>query len=246
MRSTWLALSLALITSAPALVAAQYRVEPPEGEPSEEAMGRARELFLEGGRLVEEGRWADAVTAYEGAYRLSGIPAALFNTATTLRSMGRHRDARDLFRQVLAIESLDPETREMAEARMHEEAGRVALILLLGLRDAADASVELDGQTVEGPRADPLELETDPGDHAVSVLREGYAPWREAVTLEDGERRSLTVALEPLDGDELWESPVFWTVLLAIVIGGGIVAGVVAQDAAQLRPRPMFETAVDL
>ncbi|MEZ4338250.1 MAG: PEGA domain-containing protein [Sandaracinaceae bacterium] len=228
--------ALALILSLPTIAVAQYRVEPPEGEPSEEAMNEARDLYLEGGRLVEEGRWADAVSAFERSYRLSGIPAALFNTATTLRSMGRHRDARDLFRQLLAIESLDPETREMAEGRMHEEAGRVAQILVLGLDDATDARLELDGQVVE-ERSEPIELETDPGDHAVSVVRPGYVPWREAFTLTDGERHRLTVELEALDGEELWESPIFWTVIAAVLVGGGIVAGVVAQDAAQLQPR---------
>ncbi|MCB9596421.1 MAG: PEGA domain-containing protein [Sandaracinaceae bacterium] len=240
---TVLALTLSLF---PAFAAAQYRVEPPSREPTEADIEQARELFMQGAERVEQGRWADAVSAYEESYRLSGIPAALFNTATTLRSMGRHRDARDLFRQVLEVEDLDPETREMAESRMREEAGRVALILLTGLAEAPDARLELDGQTVEGPRADPVELETDPGEHAVSVLREGYAPWREALTLEDGGRQSLRVELTPLRGAELWESPIFWTVLVLVVVGGGVLGGVLAQDAAQLRPREGLGMVVEL
>ena len=207
-------------------------------------MLRARELYVEGGRQVEEGRWADALSAYEESYRLSGIPAALFNSATTLRSMGRHRDARDLFRQLLDLPDLDEETRTSAEQRFREESGRVALILLVGLGEAPDATVALDGRDLPGPPDDPLELETDPGEHAVSVLREGYAPWRQALTLEDGQRETLRVELEPIDTEEIWESPILWTIVGVVLVGGGVLTGVLLYDDAQLDPRPGFDGAV--
>lgn len=233
-----------IVLLVPAPAAAQYRVEPPSAEPSEGEMARARARFLEGGQQVEEGRWADALSAYEEAYRLSGIPAALFNTATTLRSMGRHRDARDLFRQLLELSDLDDETRAEAEQRLREEAGRVALILVVGLGDAPDARVALDGRDVPGPPDDPLALETDPGEHAVSVLRDGYAPWREAVTLDDGGRETLRVELEPIDREEFWESPILWTIVGVVLAGGAVLTGVLLYDDAQLDPRPGFDGTV--
>jgi len=228
----------------PASATAQYRVEAPTSEPTEGEMLRARALFEEGGREVAEGRWADALSAYEESYRLSGIPAALFNSATTLRSMGRHRDARDLFRQLLDLPDLDPQTRAQAEQRLHEEAGRVALILLVGLADVPDVTVALDGRDLSGPAEDPLELETDPGDHSVSVLGEGYAPWRRAVTLEDGGRETLRVELEPLDREEIWESPILWTILGVVLAGGAVLTGVLLYDDAQLDPRAGFDGTV--
>jgi len=231
-----------LVLLLPVSASAQYAVSEPAGEPTEIEMSRARELYVGGGRMVREGRWADALTAFEEAYQISGIPAALFNAATTLRSMGRHRDSRDLFRQVLAIDGLDDETREQSEIRMREEAGRVALILLAGLGELPSARLELDGRIVEGPREDPVELETDPGEHAVAVLMEGHVPWREELALSDGDRATLHVELETLE--ELWQSPVLWTIVGVVLAGGAAAAAVLVNDAAQLSPRPMFDGVV--
>jgi len=233
-----------ILLVAPATASAQYRVEAPPSDPTDAEMERARALYVEGGEQVAEGRWADALDAYEQSYRLSGIPAALFNAATTLRSMGRHRDARDLFRQLLELPDLDAQTRSDAEQRLREESGRVALILLVGLADAPDATVALDGRDLPGPPDDPLELETDPGEHAVAVLREGYAPWRRALTLEDGGRETLRVELEPLDTEQVWESPILWTIVGVLLVGGGVLTGVLLYDDAQLDPRPGFDATV--
>lgn len=225
---------------------AQYSVSAPAATPSEADMARARELYAEGGRRVDEGQWADALEAFEGSFRLSGVPAALFNAATTLRSMGRHRDARDLFTQLLAIEGLDDETRATADARHEEEAARVARISLTGLGGMPDARVHLDGAVIDRAIEDPMELETDSGRHAVSVLREGYVPWREELRLTDGQRVSLAVSLSAIevDREEVWESPVFWTVVVAILAAGGIVTAIVLQDQAQLSPRVTFDDLV--
>lgn len=228
--------------------AAQYRLAPPDGQVDDATVERARALYEEGLSHVEAGRWADALERFEEAYRISGIAAALFNAASTLRSMGRHRDARDAFDQLLAEhDELDADVRAEAEARRHEEAGRVALILMTGLADAADAQILLDGLPVTVEARDPAELETDPGRHAVRVEREGFEPWREELQLADGERARLHVNLTAIEtpapiivaeeGEAIHESPVFWTIVGVVVAGAAVALGFFLQAEAQLSPR---------
>ncbi|MEC7522431.1 MAG: PEGA domain-containing protein [Myxococcota bacterium] len=246
----WLALAT------PALAqSSHYRLERPAGEVDDATFERARGLYEEGLTHVDAGRWADALERFEASYRLSGIAAALFNAATTLRSMGRHRDARDAFDQLLADhDDLDAGLREQAVARRHEEAGRVALILLSGLSDAPDARILLDGLAVEVEARDPAELETDPGRHAVRVEREGFESWREEVTLTDGERTRLRVDLRAIEtaapiivaeeGEAIHESPVFWTIVGVVLAGVGVGLGIFLYQDAQLRPDPGFSDLV--
>ena len=217
--------------------------EPPSAPPSDADLERARNLFVEGTQFVEAGRWADALARFEAAYRLSGVPAALFNTATTLRSMGRHRDARDAFDLFVQRHAeADPATAREARERRDEEARRVAVIALSGLEARPAARIFVDDRERAGGGRPVLELEEDPGEHAVRVELEGFSSWRRGLTLEDGERVRLEVSLDPLPGTtELHESPWLWIIVGALVIAGGVTAGVLLYEDAQLEPSPGFD-----
>lgn len=218
---------------------------------SDADMERALELFTQGSAFVESGHWADALERFEESYELSGVSAALFNAATTLRSMGRHRDSRDAFDRLLENHpDLDEQTLSDARARRNEEAGRVALLMLRGLTEATDATVQLDGLPVEVADWDPVELETDPGRHAVRVEREGFYPFDEAIELTDGQRLRLDVELEAVpvvapiivagESENLAESPVLWTIVAIVVAAAGVTTGILLYDGAQLSPRGGF------
>ncbi len=56
---------------------------------------RARELYDNGEILYAEGRYEDAIVAFEEAYRLSGRPLLLFNMANAQERLGRWREALD-------------------------------------------------------------------------------------------------------------------------------------------------------
>ncbi len=217
-----------------------YQLARPDGEPTEADLERALGLYEDATAELDAARWADAARLFAEVYRLSGLAAALFNHATALRSLGRHRDARDAFRQLLGQHpELSDERRSDAEARMREEAGRVALVLVAGLDDAPNARVTFDGAAVPA-LSHPVEIETDPGPHAVGVQRPGFSPWRRELTLGDGERETVRVELEALDTEEVYESPWFWTILGAVLLGGGIAIGLLVQDGVQLEPREGF------
>src|SRR5689334_16940428 len=116
-------------------------------QPPDPSLNEARELFRDGLTAMEQGRVADALRAFERSYDLAPNAATLFNVATTLRALGRHRDARDTFDRLLAAPSLPEDLRTRATEMRRETAARVAVLSLAGLPAATPALVlHLDGE----------------------------------------------------------------------------------------------------
>lgn len=67
----------------------------PASEPSAEDVARAKELFRNGERLYNEGRYEDAIVAWQEAYDLSGQPALLYNMANAYERLGRYQESYD-------------------------------------------------------------------------------------------------------------------------------------------------------
>ena len=68
---------------------------------------QARELFQKAEMSFNLGRFADALTDYQGAYESKPLPAFLFNIAQCYRNMQNYERARFFYRRYLA---LDPHT----------------------------------------------------------------------------------------------------------------------------------------
>src|SRR5690242_12194888 len=152
--------------------AQSHTIPGPSGEPNPASIEEARARFSAGNKAVQAGRWADALGDFERAYTLSGVPAALFNVATTLRALGRHVEARDAFDQLLASHpKQDPADREKARALREEEQARIAKLTLDDLPATGAATITLDGQRVTDDGARPLVIEVDPGPHELRVER---------------------------------------------------------------------------
>ncbi|MEZ4251014.1 MAG: tetratricopeptide repeat protein [Polyangiales bacterium] len=221
MRLVALLVALTLGLATPAM--AQPRTwEGPDGEPSESTLGEARALFVRGTELAAEGRWADALEAFERAYTLSGVLAALFNVATTLRSLGRYVDARDAFDQVLRAtpddELRDEATRLRAGSR---GAGRV------GDRRRVPRDPQLTFW-VDGARAPlddtrPVTRDIDPGPHTLRLELEGHTPWLWEGHADDGARLTLEAELVPLPPTRR-RRPGLW-VTVALVVAGALATG---------------------
>ncbi|MBX3246995.1 MAG: hypothetical protein KF901_07430 [Myxococcales bacterium] len=193
----------------------------PPGEPSEAALREARERYVEGTDLAAEGRWADALEAFTVAYERSGVAAALFNVATTLRSLGRHRDARDAFDQLLSGHpEADPEMRADATRLRTEVAVRVALVLIGGVPREPGLELWIDGARRALDDARPVVAEVDPGPHALRLELDRHAPWLWEGTLGDGERLALEADLTPLPERSSRRRPALWATLAVLVVAG--------------------------
>lgn len=84
---------------------------------------RARELYENGSILYEEGRYEDAIAAWEEAYRLSGRPLLLFNTANALERLGRYDEAMTLLQRYRAY--APAEEREILDRRIRNLETRI-------------------------------------------------------------------------------------------------------------------------
>lgn len=77
---------------------------------------RARELFENGALLYDEGRYEDAIVAWQESWRLSGRPLLLFNMANAAERLGRWNDAMDLLSRYRALAPADE--RETLDRRI--------------------------------------------------------------------------------------------------------------------------------
>ncbi len=66
---------------------------PARAEPTEAEVQRAREIYENGQALYREGRYEDALVAFEEAYRLSERPGLLYNMASCSERLGDYRGA---------------------------------------------------------------------------------------------------------------------------------------------------------
>lgn len=210
----------------------------------------ARALFAAGQAAVDAGRWPDALSAFQRAYQLTGVPSALFNAAFALRAMGRFREAEAAFVELLSLEGTRADMRGEAEGYLSEVRAQLATVRLLGLPDASpDLIVRLDAVPVADGGERPLAVQTDPGHRLLDVSLPGFERFEWAGDLLPGEARTLAVELFPLATGgpaptpggietEAW----FWVVIsvAALGIAGGIVGWYVADEQAQLRPESMM------
>jgi len=90
-----------------------------------------------------------------------------------------------------------------------------------------------------------LTVEVDPGTQAVTVSAPGHTTFTWDGRVDDGARVSVDVVLIPIAAppENIVESPVFWVgmVLIAGAIAGGVVAGILLQDEAQVDAPAGFE-----
>ncbi len=85
---------------------------------------RARELYDNGALLYEEGRYEDAIQAWQEAYRISKKPLLLFNIANAQERIGQWRPALETLNRYRAFASADE--REVLDRRMKNIERRVA------------------------------------------------------------------------------------------------------------------------
>jgi tetratricopeptide (TPR) repeat protein len=234
---TALALTCVLI-AAPGIARADD-IPGPTHTPSDADVAEARGLYQAGNAAADGGQFADALTLYTRAYALSGNPAALYNAARTLRSLGRHADARHAFDQLLALPTgLSETTRAEATQLRDEEAARVASLAIDDLPPASpDLQLHVDGVFHPDGGARPVMLELDAGQHGLVVALTGFQPFTWQGTLAEGARERVSVQLTATpSGRSIAEEPVFWIIVAAVALAAGAVAGYFIWDAQQLRP----------
>lgn len=149
-----------LATSSVALLDAPHaQAQAERAAPSADDDRRARELFLLGDRLYEEGRYEASVTAFTEAYRLSHRPLLLFNLANAEERLGRLDAAAQHLREYLP-HAADSE-RDVVRARIESIEERAAAAAAAAQADGADGTSGADG--AQGATEDGTDDGTDDG-----------------------------------------------------------------------------------
>jgi hypothetical protein len=213
-RARWLALVVAL-----APVAASAQPAAPAAET--DATRRGRERFVEGAALAREGRWRDALAAFQESATLRPHAVATYNIAYCERALGHTTRAWRLFGRAIAeddaagkVELGDALRRGAVDytAEAERELGHVIVTL-----DPPDALVAVDGGPLElvnggerpllvaGTRGDgaaespprpTFELLIDPGVHSF-LVKSGEKSRSIEATVQRGTTLQLTVSIEP-------------------------------------------------
>jgi hypothetical protein len=196
----------------------------------------ARELFDRGVTLAQERQWDDARDAFQRSYALAPRPSTLINLAGAERQSGRLIAAIENYRLFLRDAPPDSPLRVEAEAAVETLSARLAH-LEFAVRNLLPSDVVMLDDTELRAASLGVAVPVDPGDHRVSVVRDGATIHETPIALGEGaaERVSFTLPVvraeaaaprvavvdrdEDDDGGTVFESPWFWIVSAAVVAG---------------------------
>jgi hypothetical protein len=159
----------------------------------------ARALMQEGDARRDRKDLKGALESYQAADALVHVTTTGFEVARTLAQLGLLVEARDQLAEVMRIPARPNEPSALAEARVGARAlsddldARIPGIraVLQGLGPGATAAVSIDGAAI--PAAALIAYRrVNPGQHTV-VARVGALERRESVTVNEGEKREVTL-----------------------------------------------------
>jgi hypothetical protein len=248
----WLALTLAMAMAMPAALAHAQSA-------SEQSL--ARDQFREGVAAARAERWPDAVEAFQRSLELAPRAMTMMNLAGALAQVGRLVEAAEAYRMFLseAQSGAAARVRGEAEAQLATLEARIPHVRLQIHGRLDSDTVTLDEYQLMAAAID-APLPVDPGEHTLTIARDGMEPRAVTFTAQEGVQSEVVLEAwpdlgaippgpegpDPL-GDEptpgashsIFDEPVFWivgSVVLAGLIAGGVAIGVTTQSA----PAPYF------
>ncbi len=188
--------SILLFATLPLPARAQTRSRPitvPDLDPA----AAAREHFMRGVQLFDEGSYDGALAEFRLSYDQSPLAGVLVNVALSLVELDRYDEAIDAYRRYLsAATHASAERRAAIEREIASLEARSATISLDV--DRSGAEVLIDGRSVGStPLTRPLRLTA--GRRVLEVRLDGFVPVRDELEVVGGIDRSVLVRLAPVD-----------------------------------------------
>lgn len=158
------------------------------------AQTSARRAFQRGVSALNEGRFADAVTALEESYELQHAPIVLYDLGLSYRALGRYREAADSFERYVEAPERGADARRINTVRDELRRLRAGLGHVTVRITPEHATVRVDARPLE---VTSNSLVLDPGDHIFEVSSEGYRTYRREMNVQPGSQTALVIELEP-------------------------------------------------
>jgi tetratricopeptide (TPR) repeat protein len=157
---------------------------------ADEGKKEAKQHFVKGEKLFDEGRYAEAAREFNAAYNLAPHPQVLYNIATC------HEKSGDVPAAVLAYRRYVAEAQDAAEiaeikaklAALEGKVGEVRIGCAI-----SPCQVRVDGAD---RGVAPLSAVLSPGRHDLVAVFGGQIVDKTSVTIEAGKKSSVTLALK--------------------------------------------------
>ncbi|WP_437735857.1 PEGA domain-containing protein [Sorangium sp. So ce1335] len=166
----------------------------PAAESENDALtDKVRELFDEGVKAANAGRWRDAHVSFLAAWRLKEHYQIASNLGVAELKLGKYREAaKHLAWYLQEAPATKVEQRRRAEGSLKEALAKVASVTVEV--EPAGAEVTVDGAPVgKAPLKLPVFL--DPGEHEIAARLDGHVPEKRAVTAKAGETATVSLRL---------------------------------------------------
>lgn len=151
----------------------------------------AQELSAQGADALKSGRFADAVKAYDAAYRKQPAPALLYNLALAYKGMGFPGKALQALESYVSYADPKVEGTNIAAAKNELDRIKNGYARFAVKLTPSSATIDIDGKRVV---ADNGELWVAVGKHTVSIRSDGFESYEQTLDVAAG-RFDLEVQL---------------------------------------------------
>jgi hypothetical protein len=187
------------ITTASAVVAMFVAVSPAFAGSNEEATAEA--LFVEGRRLMAEGKYAEACPKLAESQRLDAAVGTLLNLGECYEKNGQTASAWAAFRSAASLGRKDHQEEKERVARerataIESKLSRLTIVVSPEAK-AANVAIKRDGVALLDASWG-TSIPIDPGQHTVEATAPGNKPWSKTVELPVG-GGSVTVTVPALE-----------------------------------------------
>lgn len=183
-------------------------VESPHADPSKptktESQIKAGELFSEGRKLVEAGRYQEACPKFEQSASLNLGIGVQFNLADCWEHIGRTASAQALFQGVAASARAagQAERAQVAQARVEALEPRL-LRLAIDVKASDPELVVRRNRIVVESKSWGAAVAVDSGDYTIEASAPGKKPWSVRVSVPATSTEVVTVVVPPLEAAEV-------------------------------------------
>jgi hypothetical protein len=169
------------------------------------ALGGAKEHFINGQEYYEQGQYKDAIEEFERAYSLDARPKLLFNIAQSYEKLGNLKKSVEYFKKYVNAESKKVDTTSIKNKITNLEA-RIKQTGITVTVSEEGADIYVDGEKMA---ASPVKgvLALDEGMHKIRIVKEGFKDFTMNVGVSTGHSVPVDATLEKADASYVSVSP---------------------------------------
>ena len=166
----------------------------------------ARELYVEGVRLQEGGKFDAALERFQRAQSVFSAPTHLLHIAECQAALGRLVESAETYRTLVRtpLPAGSPNAFVQAQQQGNAELTQVepripGMKIQVKPENVQNLNVQIDGQPMSAALVG-VSRPANPGEHTVAVFAPGYGKTEQKVTLKEKEQKEITLMLQPTSG----------------------------------------------